>query len=323
MIPARSFPGRILLSALVFAAWATGAFAGSNEGFTVSLSGPAELRNPQIGQTINLTVYVQGTKLVKGNVVKISYDSTYFSFLSYNPGNITSGVLIPLNLPPTLVNGLYQVECGSTLFSNAQAKSGGTLGTFSFQVIAQPPVEGTYISVAEVEVNASSSDKDILEYGLNAFGIKALYVFPNGLFDFSVERFHDRAVVIWTSRNRGFDDLVEYRPVGTSEWLSATNPLKTRFAPNVVEAVKTLRVANVDPVLADSLTIARPGQHSDGSWLPLCPAGAGQGSRHQGSPRPPDRAEGQYPIRIPGLFRGFAGAAKRRHSRHVPHPRPA
>ncbi len=257
MVSARSYPGSFLLIAVVFAAWTTLAFASSNAGFTVSISGPAELRNPQIGQTVDLTLSVSGTKLVKGNVVKISYDSTYFSFLSYTPGNITSGVLIPLNLPPTQVDGFTQVEGGSTLFSNAQAKTGGTLGTFSFQVIAQVPVEGTSLSVVEVEVNASASDKDMLEFAPETFGVKAYFVYPNALFDFTTERFHDRAVVVWNSRNRGFDDQVQYRPVGTTQWLNATNPLKTRFPANVVEAVKTLVAANIDPVLADSLTIQR------------------------------------------------------------------
>ncbi|MBI2504721.1 MAG: fibronectin type III domain-containing protein [Candidatus Latescibacteria bacterium] len=257
MISARSYPGRLLLIAAVFAAWTTAASAGSNAGFTASVTGPVEVRNPQIGQVVNLTISVQGTQLVKGNVVKIRYDSTYFSFLSYSPGNITSGLLIPLNLPPTLADGLTQVEGGSTLFSNAQAKTGGTLGTFSFQVIGQVPVQGTYLSVVEVEVNASSADKDILEFNQNTFGVKALYVFPNALFGFAVERFHDRAVVAWTSRNRGFDDQVQYRPLGATEWQSAGNPLKTRFPADVAAAVKTLRTADIDPVTADSLTIQR------------------------------------------------------------------
>ncbi|MCC7262513.1 MAG: fibronectin type III domain-containing protein [Candidatus Latescibacteria bacterium] len=258
MNSAPSFPGRFLLLAAVLVAWTTGAFAGSNAGFTATVSGPAELRNPQVGQFVDLTISVQGTKSVKGNVVKVSYDSTYFSFLGYSPGNITSGTVVPLNLPPTQVGGLTEVEGGSTLLgSGAQAKTGGTLGTFSFQVIAQVPAEGTYLSVVEVEVNASSTDKDVLEFAANTFGLKAVYIFPNALFDITTERFHDRAVVTWNSRSRGFDDLVQYRPLGSTQWLDAGNPLKTRFAPNVVAAIKTLVTANIDPILADSLTIQK------------------------------------------------------------------
>ena len=186
MVSARSYLGVFLLIAAILAAWTPLAFASSNAGFTASISDPTELRNPQIGQLINLTVAVQGTKLVKGNVVTISYDSTYFSFLSYTPGNITTGTVIPLNLPPAQVEGRTQVEGGSTLFSAAQAKTGGILGTFAFQVIAQPPVEGTYLSVVNVEINSSSTDKDALDFDPNTFGVKALYIFPNALFNFSV-----------------------------------------------------------------------------------------------------------------------------------------
>ncbi len=255
MTPARAYPGRFLLLAAVFVAWTTGALAGTNEGFTASYTGPTELRNPQIGQVVNIAVSVLGTKSVKGYAVKIQYDPLYFTFQGYTPGNLVTGA-VPLSSSSSADNGMNQAEGGGTrLGGSAQAKSSGTLGSFAFEVTAQVPATGTYLSIMSVEVNTSAEDKDVLEFAPGTFGLKALYVFPNALFDFTTERFHDRAVVVWSSRNRGFDDQVQYRPVGTTQWLSATNPLKTRFAANVVEAVKTLVAANIDPILADSLTI--------------------------------------------------------------------
>lgn len=261
MSPARSCPGRFLFLAVVLAAWTTAAFAGTNAGFTAAYTGPTELRNPQIGQLVNIVVSVLGTKSVKGYAVKIQYDPQYFAFQGYTQGNLVSGA-VPLSSSAPVDNVLDQAEGGATrLGGSAQAKSSGTLGRFVFEVIAQVPTTGTLLSIVSVEVNTSAADKDVLEYPPGAFGLKAQYVFPNALFDFAVERSHDRAVVVWSSRNRGIDDEVEYRPVEATQWLRATNPLKTRFAANVVAAMRTLAAADVDPAEADSLTI----QHALGS----------------------------------------------------------
>ncbi|MSR84754.1 MAG: hypothetical protein EXS58_17870, partial [Candidatus Latescibacteria bacterium] len=149
------------------------------------------MRNPQIGQKLDLTVSVNGTHLVKGYAVKIQYDPQYFTFLEYHPGNLVTGA-IPLSSSAPIANGMNQAEGGGTLLGrSAQAKTSGTLGSFFFQVTGQVPTTGTYVSIVSVEVNTSATDKDILVFAPGTFGFKASYIFPNALFDFTTERFQD------------------------------------------------------------------------------------------------------------------------------------
>lgn len=258
MLPKRLLSGkRFSSAALVLAVWATAAVAGTNAGFTASITSPTSVRNPQVGQVIELTVAVQGAVSAKGMLLTVKYDADLFSFDGFAPSRFIRNLRSLPGTPILGEDGLTTTEEGGTQLgsSTTPASGSGVLGTLSFTVTGEIPLEGTHISVLAVQLNASATDTDDLLFPPGTFGIRFLRVFPNALFDFIVERFHNRAFVTWSSTNRGLDDQILYRPVDTATWLTATNPLKTQYPTPVVDAFKRLVQGGIDPATADSAHI--------------------------------------------------------------------
>ena len=72
----------LLLSILL----ATAAFAGSNQGFTASITSPTTIENPQIGQLVSIRVEVHNTTQAKGGLITATYDARLFSFEGIRSG---------------------------------------------------------------------------------------------------------------------------------------------------------------------------------------------------------------------------------------------
>ncbi len=238
-MPFRSWVNMMIGILLFSLALSQPALAGSNQDFTLEII-PREVRNPEIGQTINVVILAKGTSIVKGNSVALKYDPELLEFKSYAPGNITTGA-IPLSLPPkSLDDGFNTVEGGTTIFSAAQEKTEGTLGIFTFEVIAELPDAGTRISAIEVEVNASADDTDIRTFESGGFGVKVLNIFPNTISDMEINRRQNSAILNWRTREPGINDTVLFRIRGEEAFQTAVNPLLQQTTPKMLQAVRIL-----------------------------------------------------------------------------------
>ena len=212
--------------------------AGSNQAFTVEIQ-PREVRNPEVGQMIFVSIQAEQTSSVKGNQIVLKYDPAFLEFKSFSPGNITTGA-IPLNLPPqALDDGYYQVEGGSTIFTPAQAKTEGTLGIFTFEVIADITGSGTSILVSEVVINASSDDTDARTFG-DDFGVKLFQVFSNAIFDMEINRSQNAATLNWRTQEPGINDTVLFRVKGEEAFKTAVSPLLQRTTEKMQLAIRIL-----------------------------------------------------------------------------------
>jgi hypothetical protein len=163
-------PGRLLAIPLLFALLAAPAFAGTNEGFTASILDNAEVKDPAVGDPIEIAIQIENSTQAKGGQIIGEYDADFIEFVSFTGGPLSPG-MIPLTLPPALGDdGITTIQAGGTQFSGIPGSGDGVLGTMAFKVIAEPPAEGIFISIVSVQIQASSSDKDIKTYEVGSFG---------------------------------------------------------------------------------------------------------------------------------------------------------
>jgi len=224
--------------------------AGPNEGFAASIDGAALVRNPQVGDQIEIAVNAEGTTEIKGFRVSVAFDPAYVSYLSFANGTLNPGAFSLPGTPTERDDGLNAIEGGGTDFNPSPlATTGGTIGTFTFEVIAQPPEAGTHISVTEIELNISSqaADKDFLTYDLGQFGKRLVLVFANKIRTLDIQRKHDGVAFTWNTQFPGYDDVVRMRPAGTEdEFTTFESPLQGRFSAQEFRALGLLLDAGVD-----------------------------------------------------------------------------
>ncbi len=226
--------------------------AGTNAGFSVVVD-PAEIRGPAVGERIDLAVEIQGTVEANHALLVARYDSSLFSFVEFAPGDLLEGLVAPPGIPEAVDGGLLEIQSGGTQLGGPPGVGSGLLGTLSFELRSQLPAEGAFISLTQIQLNASVNDADTLSYAVGEFGVRLIRVFANRLFNIAVKRRHDGANLSWQSRWPGIDDTLRYRAVGDSVWTEITNPLRTNGIVADIAAVKTLQAAGIE---AESATIA-------------------------------------------------------------------
>jgi hypothetical protein len=168
-------------------------------------------------------------------------------------GDLIEGMIAPPGIPEAVAGGLLEIQSGGTQLGGTPGTGTGVLGTLSFELSAELPAAGAFISLTQIQINASSSDADTLAYALGEFGVQLVSVFANRLFNFDVERRRDGASITWQSRWPGIDDSLRYRAVGDSTWTALVNPLQESATAADIAAVKSLQAAGVE---AESATIA-------------------------------------------------------------------
>ena len=242
----------IRLVALVCALLANPVFAGTNAGFSATVD-PAKVRGPAVGQRIDIAIAIEGAVAAKHSLVVARYDSSLFAFVEFTPGDLIEGMVAPAGVPEAVAGGLLEIHSGGTQLGATPGVGSGLLGTLSFELSSQLPAEGAFISITQIQLNASASDADTLSYAVGEFGVDLIRVFANRLFNIEVKRRHDGAILSWQSRWPGIDDSLRYRAVGESTWIERTNPLNTSATAADIAAVNTLQAAGIE---AESATVA-------------------------------------------------------------------
>ena len=163
-------PGRLLAIPLLFVLLAAPAFAGTNEGFTASILDAAEVKDPAVGDLIEIAVEIQGAVQAKGGLITAKYDAAVIEFSSFTAGPLSPGMLVLPGTPVLDDDGLTSIQGGGTQLFGTPGSGTGLLGTMVFKVIAEPSAEESFISIVDVQIQASSSDKDNIAYDVGSFG---------------------------------------------------------------------------------------------------------------------------------------------------------
>lgn len=227
------------------------AMAGENEGFAAVIGGPERLENPEIGQTIRLPVRVSGLSRIKGSLVTAHYDPTLVAFVSFDVGNIAPGSQPLSGQPVDAGDGFVRLDAGSSLFGRdeLQETTGGLLGAFNFEVIGEVPESGSAISIVRVEVNTSGldPDRDVLDFPPRRRGVALVRTFQNPILRVEIDRKHNGAILTWTTRLPGLDDVGRIRPRGSSDsYRSLESPLNDRFSTQELLALRELNEQGID-----------------------------------------------------------------------------
>ena len=163
-------PGRLLAIPLLFVLLATPTFAGTNEGFTASIIEDAEVKDPAVGDLIEIAVEIQGAVKAKGGLITAKYDAAVIEFKEFIAGPLSPGMLVLPGTPTLGDDGLTSIQGGGTQLFGTPGSGTGLLGTMAFKVIAEPSAERSFISIVDVQIQASSSDKDNVTYEVGSFG---------------------------------------------------------------------------------------------------------------------------------------------------------
>lgn len=225
------------------------ATAGPNEGFVVSIDAPTRIENPVVGETISLAVRADSTTELKGVVVRVRFDTSLVRFNGYRLGDATPGAFA-LPRDPEIVDGsIAEAEGGSTYLGAGvtAVTTGGVLGFFDFEAVAELPDEGSSIWVTYVKVNTSadSEDEDILTFEKDELAITLVRRYANRIFNVEVTRRSDGATLRWESRFAGLADTVRVRATGDSVWQVAASRQAAGFSDGVVAAASALLTAGV------------------------------------------------------------------------------
>jgi fibronectin type 3 domain-containing protein len=226
---------------------ASSATAGTNEGFVARIDGRVDIRNPEIGDYIHVPIWVEGVVQAKGGLVTAHYNPNLLEFSEFSPGPFIKGMLTLPADPKPQDDGFNTVQGGGTQLSGTPASTSGLLGTMSFKLIADLPVAGAYISIIDVQVQESASNKDNYIRPIRQFGIKLLTVFPNAIFDLETIRDHNSATLNWRTKEPGLNDTVQFRAKGDTTWRTLTNPLAERTTPRMLTALRALVQRGIIP----------------------------------------------------------------------------
>ncbi len=226
---------------------ATPVVAGTNEGFIAKIQGPIDIRNPEIGQIVHIPIQVEGVVQAKGGLITAHYNPNILEFTGFNPGPFIPGMLSLPAAPQPQNDGFNTVQGGGTQLGGTPASGSGLLGTMSFKMIANLPDAGSYISIIDVQVQESASNKDNFIRPIRRFGIGLQKVFPNAIFDLEIIRNHNSATLNWHTKEPGLNDTVQFRAKGEQIWRTLTNPLAARTTTRMLDALRALLKRGIVP----------------------------------------------------------------------------
>ena len=213
------------------------ALAGTNEGFKVSIR-PREIRNPEIGQTINVAVAVEEVTSARQAQLEVAYDPNVVGNVSITPGPfIPPSLFIPSD-PETRDDGL--IVQGAATSGNQLKEGAGVVFIVNFEIVGEIPIGGSILSLTKIRVGASASDFDVRSANIGQFGVKLLKVFPNAIFDMEINRRHNAAILNWRTKEPGINDTVFFRIRGEEAFQTAVSPLLKRTTPRMVQAIRIL-----------------------------------------------------------------------------------
>ena len=144
----------------------------TNAGFTTAIA-LTSIR-AAVGETVSLTISTLNTAQAKGCLITTQYDPALFAFREFTGGDLIPGLIILSTGPETGDDGLATTKVGGTQLTGTPGSGDGTLGTLLFEIVGDLPKEGAFISIVDVEVNASSTDRDVLTFDQGALGLEVL-----------------------------------------------------------------------------------------------------------------------------------------------------
>jgi len=248
----------VAVLALAIAPATTPVSAGVNEGFAVTVSGPQRLENPEIGQIVRIPIRASGLTELKGFVATLHFDPAIVDFVSFDAGNVTVDPLVISGELIEAENGFVLLEAGTSLLGAGvtQQAEEGLLGTFNIEIIGEVPETGSTISVVRVEVNTSGleEDRDVLNFPVGRRGVALVRTFKNPILQIQIERRHNGAILTWTTRLPGVDDVGRVRLSGSDdEFRNFESPLNDRFSSQELHAIRKLIADGIEiPALTNS-----------------------------------------------------------------------
>ena len=202
----------------------TGLTAQTNDGFTANIEGPVIIRDPVIGQTVDIAIFLDKVTEAKGGLITVHYDPLAVEFISFSPKNFIPGLLSLPDTPKTGNDGFNSVKGGGTQLGGTPAKGSGLFGVMSFKLKSKLTNE-SFISITEVQVQVSATDRDYLNYPIGQFGLLLKPVFSNQILDLEVVRRDKGASITWRTKESGLIDTLSITEVGRDSSRIYTNPL--------------------------------------------------------------------------------------------------
>jgi len=156
-------------------------------------------------------------------------------------------------------DGRQVASGGGAQFVGIDRSGGGRLGIMIFRLIRDIGSEPKIISVISVQVGVSVDDVDIRSFEEGKFGVELLIDFPNKIFEVKVEAADRSAIVSWSTREQGVDDVVTVEQIDLDGNVLATVgdfvPAFGDQAPQALQALRNLEAAEIDILEADPQVI--------------------------------------------------------------------
>ena len=144
----------------------------TNTGFTTAIASTST--RAIVGETVNLTISALNTIQVKGCLITARYDPAIFAFQGFTSGDLIPGLITLSAEPETGADGLAIAQGGGTQLTGIPGSGDGALGTLTFEIVSDLPADGAFISIVDVEINASATDRDALTFAEGALGLEVL-----------------------------------------------------------------------------------------------------------------------------------------------------
>ena len=126
---------KLLLSQITFLIiLLAGLDAETNAGYSAKIEGPNVIRNPLVGQTIEIPVFLEKVTEAKGGLITTHYDPTVVEFIGFSPKNFIPGLLALPDTPEIGDDGFNSVKGGGTQLGGTPAKGSGLFGIMSFKL---------------------------------------------------------------------------------------------------------------------------------------------------------------------------------------------
>ena len=140
----------------------------ANDGFGVSVS-PANAAL-QVGDALEIALSASGAVEAKSTLVTAVYDGSLLNFVEFVPGGLIPGLITLPGTPEVGEDGLSTVQGGGTQLVGTPGAGEGVLGTLRFETVGEIPADGAFVSIVEVQLNASAADRSILTFARGALG---------------------------------------------------------------------------------------------------------------------------------------------------------
>ena len=148
---------------------------GSNSDFSANIGPEALTLEP--GQQVRVEITASEVKIARNALITAQYNPDIFTFQGFEAGDLITGIV---TLPPQTEVGPDNSEitkAGGTQLGldGTPGEGAGVVGRMAFLLTGELPPEGAYISIIELQINATSTDKDIMAFGAGTLGTQ---VFP-------------------------------------------------------------------------------------------------------------------------------------------------